>query len=137
MATTIYKPVNGLVLKVVNCVIILSFIVAIFFREWPAAIILGLLNILFLWIWLDTYYIIKDDQLFYKNAFIRGAVPINSIREIERHNKGIVMVTTKASTALTGLIIKFNRWDDLFVSPQNQDGFIAELQKINPEIKVR
>ena len=46
------------------------------------------------------------------------------------------MVTTKASLALTGLIIKYNRWDDLFISPQNQDQFIAELQKINPEIKV-
>ena len=58
------------------------------------------------------------------------------IHEVEKHNKGMVMVTTKASLALTGLIIKYNRWDDLFISPQNQDQFIAELQKINPEIKV-
>ena len=93
MKTTIYKPVNGLILKLVNGVLLLSFIAAIIFHEWPAVIILGLLNILFLWIWLDTYYMIKEDTLYYKNAFISGTVPVSAIREVEIHNKGVVMVS--------------------------------------------
>lgn len=136
MKPTIYKSVKGSLLIAVNALMLAMFIFFIVKQIWPAAVIFGLVNCLLLWVWLDTYYTIKDDQLFYKNAFISGTVPVSAIREIEIHNKGIVMVSAKASLALTGLIIKYNRWDDLFISPQNQEQFIADLQKINPEIKV-
>ena len=136
MKPTIYKSVKGSLLIAVNALMLAMFIFFIVKQIWPAAVIFGLVNCLRLWVWLDTYYTIKDDQLFYKNAFISGSVPISMIHEIEKHNKGVVMCSAKASLALTGLIIKYNRWDDLFISPQNQDQFIADLQKINPEIKV-
>ena len=136
MKPTTYKSVKGSLLIAVNALMLAMFIFFIVKQIWPAAVIFGLVNGLLLWVWLDTYYTIKDDQLFYKNAFISGSVPIGLIHEIEKHNKGVVMCSAKASLALTGLIIKYNRWDDLFISPENEEQFIADLQKINPEIKV-
>ncbi len=136
MKSTVYKSVKGTLLAVINGFMIIPLIIGIVYQEWPAIVILGLLNGFFLWLWLDTYYIIKDGQLFYKCAFINGSVPISSMHEIAHHNKGVVMATIKPGLSTKGLIIKYNRWDDLFISPENEEQFIAELQKINPDIKV-
>ena len=136
MKATLYNSVKGTLLAVVNVLIFIAFIAAIIMHLWPVVVVLGLVNCLFLWFWFDTYYLIKDDQLFYKCAFISGSVPISAIHEIVHHNRGVVMTNLKPALALTGLIIKYNRWDDMFVSPENAGQFIAELQAINPDIKV-
>src|SRR4051812_1678037 len=128
MKTTVYKSKKGSLLIIINSLMLITLIAALVFREWPAVVIFGLANCMFLWLWLDTYCIIKDDQLFYKCAFVSGSVPISTIHEIEKHTEGIVVATAKASLAMKGLVIKYNRWDDLFVSPQNEEQFIAELQ---------
>ena len=69
MKPTIYKSVKGTLLIAVNALMLALFISFIVKQIWPAAVIFGLVNCLLLWIWLDTYYTIKDRQLFYKNAF--------------------------------------------------------------------
>jgi hypothetical protein len=33
-------------------------------------------------------------------------------------------------------VVAFNKWDDVYLSPADADGFIAALKKINPDIEV-
>jgi hypothetical protein len=35
-----------------------------------------------------------------------------------------------------GLIIYYKKFDDLFISPENKEDFIAALREINPDIEV-
>lgn len=90
--------------------------------------------VIVLWAYFGTYYIIKDDQLFYKSAFISGQVDINKIREIIKG--GTTWIGIKPATAPNGLMIKFNAHDELYISPENNDSLIDALKKINQKIIV-
>ena len=100
----------------------------------PAVVICLLVVSLFLWLWFDTYYVVKDGKLFYRSAFIRGSIPIDAIREVVKNKRGYSGI--KASVAISGIVIKYNKWDDIFISPLNVDEFINKLKEINPGITV-
>ncbi|WP_410528141.1 PH domain-containing protein [Sphingobacterium sp. IITKGP-BTPF85] len=35
-----------------------------------------------------------------------------------------------------GLVIYFNKYDDVFVNPRSEDSFIQELLKVNPDLEI-
>lgn len=86
------------------------------------------------WMWYDTYYVIDGDQLFYKSALLKGSIKISTIVEIVKKNitqcSGI-----KPSLSTKGILIKYNKWDDIYISPVDIDRFIAALKNVNPNIK--
>ncbi|NME71839.1 hypothetical protein HHU12_27990 [Flammeovirga aprica JL-4] len=43
---------------------------------------------------------------------------------------------TKAAVACHGLIVKFAKYDEVYISPDSNDSFIEEILKINPDIKI-
>ena len=132
----LYKSKKGWVLPIAITVMLIMNVIAIVNGVWPIIVLTLIVIALFLWLRFDTYYIIRDGQLFYKSGFVKGSVPISAMHEIIRHNKGFHSCSLKPVLAIKGLIIKYNRWDDMFVSPQNVEEFIAELQAINPNITV-
>ena len=132
----IYNSKKGWVLPIAITFMLIMDVIAIVNGVWPVIVITMIVIALFLWIWFDTYYFIKNSELFYKSGFIKGSVPVSAMHEIVRHSKGLHSCSLKPALALKGLIIKYNRWDDMFVSPENAGQFIAELQAINPDIKV-
>jgi hypothetical protein len=88
------------------------------------------------WILLDTKYILKENKIFYNSGPFRGTIVIENIRKIEHHSGIIVPVTYKPALNTKGLIIHYNRFDDIYISPKHEDLFIEELLKINPYIEV-
>ena len=105
------------------------------FTEKPF-ILLPLLSplILVFWAYFDTSYKIIDKQFFYRSAFLKGKIDIETIKEI---TKGKTKWTgIKPALALNGLIIKFNRFDDVYIAPENNDEVITDLLSINPNIKI-
>ncbi len=130
-----FNSKKGKLILIVMLLLFIFWIAAIIGQLWPAVVILTLVIGMFLWIWFDTYYIIKDDKVYYKSAFIKGVISISIIHEIEK-NKGLYAGMIKPALSTKGLILKYNRYDDILISPERADEFIAELQKINPEIKV-
>ena len=90
--------------------------------------------ILILWIYFDTSYKIENDQLIYRSGFLRGTIQISSIKEI---GKGKTMWSgTKPALARHGLIIKHNKYDEVYIAPESNDEMISDLLKINSEIKI-
>lgn len=90
-----------------------------------------------IWILLDTKYILKENKIFYNSGPFRGIIAIESIRRIEHHSGIIVPVTFKPALNTKGLIIHYNSFDDIYISPKQEEMFLEELLKINPDIEIR
>ncbi len=98
-------------------------------------IILALTTALIVWVLLDTRYVIKDNFLLYRSGPFRGRIDITKIQKIKYHSGLFVPVSMKPALDTKGFIITCNN-DDVFVSPQNSDLFLKEIQKINPKVEV-
>lgn len=89
---------------------------------------------LLIWFYVGTEYIIQEHKLLYKSAFIKGEIDIQKIREI---SKGKTMwIGLRPATATNGLVIRFNTYDEIYVSPKDHSAFIDALKQINGNIKV-
>ncbi len=99
-------------------------------------ILLPLLSpfILIIWIYFGTWYKIEKDKLIYRSGFLRGEIEIPRIKEII---KGKTMWSgIKPALAQKGLIIKYNRYDEIYIAPQSNDEIITDLLKINSTINI-
>ncbi len=128
--------INYLLIGSVILPIIIFFLDKITFTEKPF-ILLPLLSplILILWIYFDTFYKIEKNELIYRSGFLRGKIEVLNIKEIL---KGKTMwVGIKPALARNGLIIKFNKYDEIYIAPENNDELISDLLKLNSEIKIK
>ena len=101
-----------------------------------AQLILLPVILLLLWMMFGTYYVIDGDQLKYQCAFIQGSIPIAEIHQITIQKSFSFYSGMKPALGNFGIVIKYNRWDDIYLSPQNKEIFVAELKKINPNIEI-
>ena len=90
---------------------------------------------LLIWAYLDTYYKIEKTLLIYRSAFLRGKIEIASIREIVKGTT--VWVGLKPSLATKGMLVKFNKFDEIYIAPVSNEELIADLLKTNPKIIVK
>ena len=80
-----------------------------------------------------TYYIIEGNELICKSLFLKRKIEINSIRKIEKSNS--LGSLFKIATAFHGLSIHYNKFDDVFISPENLPEFCKLLNEQNPSIQ--
>lgn len=93
--------------------------------------------ILILWILLNTKYVIDHSYLYYYSGPIRGKIDIFNIHTIEIQKKWWVSATLKPALGTKGLIIKYNTYDDIYVSPRDKQKFIESLLELNPMIEIK
>lgn len=87
-----------------------------------------------MWIAFDIKYIIADEKIKIKCAFINmGSIEIKDIRSIENTNS----ILSAPAASLKRISIRFGKYDDALLSPRNQEDFIQELLKYNPNIEVK
>lgn len=99
------------------------------------SIINGSLIILLIWIYYKTEYIISNDILICRTAFIKKKIKISTINKITIHKGVVVPTLCKISTDIEGLIITYQKYEEIYISPENSTQLIDELIKINPNIK--
>jgi hypothetical protein len=92
--------------------------------------------IFFITILFNTNYRIQNDELLCKSSVFRSKIKIKNIRKIEHHKGIIVPVTWKLGLSHIGIIITYNKYDDIYISPENVDLFIKDLLAINPTIEI-
>ncbi|EAR12616.1 hypothetical protein PI23P_08320 [Polaribacter irgensii 23-P] len=127
--------INYLLIGFVLLPVIMFFIDKNTLTEKPF-ILLPLLSplVLIFWIYFDTFYKIENNELIYRSGFLRGKVKIPMIKEIR---KGKTMWSgIKPALARNGLIIKFNKYDEIYIAPESNNELISDLLKVNPEIKI-
>jgi hypothetical protein len=99
-------------------------------------IMISIIIMVILWILFDTRYVIRDGFLFYRSGPFRGRIDIQKIQKIEYFSGMHVPVTMKPALDTKGFIITYDTLNEVYVSPQKKDKFIAKLLELNPEIVV-
>ncbi|MDI1255832.1 MAG: PH domain-containing protein [Flavobacterium sp.] len=92
---------------------------------------------LILWMLYGTNYRIIDNLLYFSNGPIKGKIKITSIKRVEYDKKIIKTSFYRPALDSDGLTIYYDKYEDIFVSPQDKEGFIAALKTVNPEIEVK
>jgi hypothetical protein len=90
--------------------------------------------ILLTWIFFGTHYVLNHQSLSYTSGPFRGKIEIASIREIIVGQT--LWVGLKPATARKGLLIKYNKYDELYISPITNASFIESILNLKSDIKV-
>ena len=81
----------------------------------------------------STRYIIAENQLIVKCLFVvNDKIEISKIRKIEKTNS----LLSSPALSLDRIAIKFNKYDEVYISPKDKQAFVEDLLKINSEIEV-
>lgn len=127
---------TSLLLGVIVLFVGLIFLLIYQGKDWFwASLWLITLSILLLWIYFDTSYQLTKEHLIYKSGPIRGKINIADIREVEVNKT--LYVGIKPALARKGLIIKYNKYDEIYISPKTNESFIKKLLELNGEVKVK
>jgi hypothetical protein len=111
---------------------IFSSVASIIEGEWIGYIGIGLCLLFIVFISKSTRYIISENHLIVKCMFIvNDKIEISKIRKIEKTNS----ILSSPALSLDRISIKFNKYDEVYISPKERQAFIDELLKINPEIE--
>jgi hypothetical protein len=94
---------------------------------WAFSGVLTFLALLFISIYKTTYFRLEDEILFCRSLFFTKRVPYSSIRKVEKQ-KGIY-AGIKFSTAWKGLVVHYNKYDEILISPENEELFIEKLNE--------
>ena len=87
-----------------------------------------------IWLGLGTNYELTQTELKYKSGPIRGKIEIDKIHEII---KGKTLWSGfKPATARNGLIIKYEKYNEIYISPKTNDSFVKKILKLNNKIKI-
>lgn len=73
-----------------------------------------------------THFTFESDHLLFKYSFWKHKIPYATIKKIERQ-ESVLYGGWKMSTAAKGLIIHYNSYDELLISPENEEEFILML----------
>ena len=87
-----------------------------------------------LWSCYGTYYELTQKQIKYNCGPIKGKIEVKEIREVTKGKT--LWVGLKPATARKGLIIKYGKFNEIYISPQTNDEFINRLLELNDAIKI-
>ncbi|MGK4568674.1 PH domain-containing protein [Flavobacterium sp. 3HN19-14] len=90
----------------------------------------------FVWILFDTKYKIDAELMYFASGPFRGKIKIASIRRIEYDKSWFKTSFYKPALHQDGLMIYYDKFEDIFIAPKDKEGFIAALKAINPEIEI-
>ena len=101
------------------------------------ALVWVILSLVFIWILpKTTHYTFLEDHLLCQSMGFKKRIPYQSFNKIE-HSNGLYS-GWKMSTAWNCLIIRYNKYDELLISPEESEAFIqlfeqkkAQFSKIN------
>lgn len=105
----------------------------VFESFFPIAIVViagGVLTSMFFF----THYNLDNKYLKYRCGVIYGKVEIRRIREIIVGKT--MWVGLKPATATTGLIVKYDKYEELYISPDSNNSFVEAILKIKPDIVI-
>ena len=81
----------------------------------------------------STKYIVNENQLVVKCMFIVNAkIEISTIRKIEKSNS----ILSSPALSMDRIAVRYNKYDEIYLSPKEKQLFIDELVKRNSAIEV-
>ena len=129
----VYKSKIGPPIIFPLCTVGGMFIAMIITRAWPAVLIMGVLILVLIHTYFNTYYTIAGNELKVRYGFI-----INKTIDIGSIKKVVPTRDMRSAPALSTdrVEIFYNQNDSVLISPEDQAEFIERLKAINGEIVV-
>ena len=103
----------------------------------PIGFLILLLSVLITVAFFTTYYEIQENVLFVSMFFYKTKIKISEIRIIKYSNSIIKTNFYKPGFHHKGIEIVYHKYDDIFISPEKREQFIAKLLDINPNITIK
>lgn len=99
-----------------------------------AFVILAATTLMMIAFYTHTYYTVDGDKLHWRSSILSGRFSVSSIHKVSVNKT--LWVGTRPATARNGVIIYYNKYDEIYFSPSDNEAFVAALLEINPEIEV-
>jgi len=74
-----------------------------------------------------TSFSLTEDKLICKTLFIKREIEYNRIRKIEKQTS--IYSGVKIATSFKGIVVYFDKYDDILISPENEELFMSEINK--------
>lgn len=87
-----------------------------------------------LWLWFGTYYRLDATHIHYRCGPFRGKIAVDAIREVQRDTT--MWSGFRPATARKGIIVKYNKYDEIYFSPDSNESFIQALLDVRGDIPV-
>ena len=101
--------------------------------EWVGLLGLSIVIVLILFFSKTTRYIINDNQLIVMSTWIvYERIDITKITKIEKTNS----ILSSPALSLDRIRIRYNKYDEVLISPKVKKEFVDELLKVNPTIEI-
>lgn len=101
---------------------------------WPLILILIVVGFLF-WLYFGTSYeLTKENGLSYRSGPFHGTIGVDRITEIIKGKT--LWVGFRPATARKGLIVKYDRFNEIYISPKTNESFIEKLLELNETIRI-
>ena len=105
------------------------------FPEKPVVYVVFALPIgLMAWTWFGTSYSMDASHLYFASGPFRGKIALASITQLTCGET--MWAGYRPALARRGIVVRYNRWDEIYISPQDQEAFVAALVERNPGIAV-
>lgn len=101
---------------------------------WPSILLFSVIALL-LWLYFGTNYeLSKKDGLIYRSGPFNGKINADRITEVIKGKT--LWVGFRPATARKGLIIKYDKYNELYITPKTNEAFINTLLELNKAIKI-
>lgn len=114
--------------------IVVSGLAPFFSQEIPGVVTTILLIImwgmagLMIWMWMGTYYVIEDDHLLIRFGPVSKRLPYQIIRKVNQTRS----VLSSFALSTRRLEIHYNRYDLLYISPEEEERMLELLRERCP-----
>lgn len=101
---------------------------------WTSALIFGVVGFVF-WIFFGTNYELDQTKFIYKSGPFRGSINLDRIKKIEVGKT--MWVGFRPATARKGLIIHYDKFNEIYITPKTNQSFIQEILEFKPDIEIK
>ena len=90
---------------------------------------------LLFWLYFGTNYeLTKENGLTYRSGPFKGKISLDRITEIVKGKT--LWVGFKPATSRKGLIVKYDKYNEIYISPKTNESFIEKILELNGKIKI-
>ena len=109
----------------------------------PVVLIVGLAGLFGIATWLiasillNTYYWFEDDKVHWRTGPFRGNISISQITSVRRA-KSLTDISAMVKPCLSSkpLLLRYSKYDDLPISPEEEKEFVDCLKKLKSDIEI-
>ena len=104
------------------------------FAIYLLGLILALIIVFLLTLLHRTSYELNKSHLIYRASFLTGSIELENINEIVVGKT--MWMGLRIATARKGLIIKFGKYEEIYISPDSNKSFVEKLVELNPKVNI-